>query len=79
MAVGGGGGGGAVRCTVSVVGAHRLLRCLIAPRDHRTLINCVCDDLNSVENCDRILDCSTGALEDTRFVKLFGRYLGLYY
>ena len=29
-------------------------------------------DLNSVENCDRILDFSTSAQEDTRFVKLLG-------
>ena len=29
--------------------------------------------------CDRILDFSTSAQEDARFVKLFGRYLGLYY
>ena len=34
-------------------------------------------DLNYYENGDRILDFSTSAQEDTRFVKLFGRYLGL--
>ena len=35
--------------------------------------------LNSIENCDRILDSSTSAREDTRFVKFLGKYLGLYY
>ena len=44
------------------------------------LLNCVCiGGIVIVENCDRILDFSTSAYEDTRFVKLFARYLGLYY